>query len=737
MNELHFAASPALRVVALAAFLAVAVVSTLIWHRSGRGRRVLAVELLRVFGSALACLTLCQPEWRRQQEPTREPVVAVLWDDSHSMATRDMPTHATRTADKAAPPVSRADWVRDALGREFWKPLADRNQVRVEAFATPPTPEQGPETGTDLNAALQTLLEREPDLRAVVLLSDGDWTAGENPIQAASQYYTRRVPVFPVSVGAPKALPDLALVHASAPALGIVGDKVQIGFTIRNTMPEAITTTVAVDDGDGHRSTKSVKLPPLRETTDILFWTPRKEGPSPLILQVEAVPGETLADNNQRQLQITARKEAIKVLVIETAPRWEYRFIRNALARDPGVTVRCLLLHPEGGVRGGGPDYLDKFPADMKELSTFDVVFLGDAGTGPGQLTPAQCDRLRQLVDQQASGLVFIPGRLGNQLSLASTALGDLLPVLLDGNRKQGIGAPAPSALVLTESGNRNLLTILTPDERDNPRVWRSLPGFYWLAPVIKARAGADVLAVHETMKNEFGRIPLLVTQTSGTGKVLFLGTDGAWRWRRGVEDMYHYRFWGQVARWMSYQRKMAEGEKLRLFYTPENPVAGLTLTLNANAYDSFGVPLANGQVVVDATLPDGRTRRMEMTPNPEGPGSFHGTLALKTPGEHVLTATCPQNGDTVTTKFQVQGEPVERTGQPARPAVMADIARITHGAMADPGDIPALVEKISRLPRPAPAIQIIPIWSHWGWGLAVVGLFTAFWIGRKAVGTI
>jgi hypothetical protein len=736
MNELHFAATPGMRALATAAFAAVLVLSFLIWRRSGGGRRIFIVEGIRVVAAALACLTLFQPEWRSRRSPDRQPVVAVLWDDSFSMSTRDMPDPKARPGD-SPPPVSRAAWLARLLESEFWKPLADTNAIRIEPFSTPGDPASPQDSGTDLNGALAALLEREPNLRAAILLGDGDWTTGENPIQAASEYWTRRIPVFPVTVGAPRALPDLALVNASAPAMGIVGDRVQIAFTIRNTMPETVTTTVEVDDGEGRRAAKQVQLPPLRETSDFLFWTPAKEGTSTLTLRVENVPGEALPDNNQRQLQVSARKEAIKVLVIETLPRWEYRFIRNALSRDPGVAVSCLLLHPEPDVRGGGPDYLDKFPEDLKELSTYDVVFIGDVGVGPRQLTIEQCAMLRQLVEQQASGLVFLPGRMGHQATLVDSPLGDLLPVIFDETRKQGTGAPAPSALVLTESGIRNLLTILTPDERDNPKIWRSLPGFYWLAPVLKARAGADVLAVHESLKNEFGRIPLLVTQTAGSGKILFLGTDGAWRWRRGVEDLYHYRFWGQVARWMSYQRKMAEGEKLRLFFTPENPAVGLTLTLNANAYDNFGVPLLNGRVILDAALPDGRTRRLEMTPNPEGPGSFHATLPLAQPGEHVLTATCPENGDTVKASFFVQGEPVERVGQPARPAVMVDLARITRGASADPAEIPALVEKISRLPVPAPSLEITRLWSHWGWGLAIVGLFTAFWIGRKAVGTI
>ena len=734
MNELHFAASPAMRALAVLAFVAILVVSGLIWRRSGGGKRLLWVELLRVTGAALACFTLLQPEFRSRQSPDRKPVVAVIWDDSLSMTTQDMPG---KSADGKDALITRADWVKAQIDAGFWKPLEGDNAVIVEAFATPPSPEKAAETGTDLNGALSALLDRQDNLRAVVVLGDGDWNTGDSPLEAAAQYWTKRVPVFPIPVGSAKALPDLALANVSAPSFGIVGDKLQVGFTIRNTMPEAITTTVRVEDGTGRMATKQVKLPAGRETTDSVFWTPQREGSSTLTVTVAEVKGEALPDNNTRKVQINARRESIKVLVLDTVPRWEYRFIRNALQRDPGVVIQTLLFHPDKEVRAGGPDYIEKFPADLKELSTFDVVFLGDVGVGPGQLSLEQAEMLKQLVEQQASGLVFIPGRFGNQQSLVDSPLGDLLPVVLDKDKKSGTAAPAPSALALTESGNRNLLTILTSDERDNPTLWKSLPGFYWFAPILKARAGTDVLGVHETLKNDYGRIPLLVTMTAGTGKVLYLGTDAAWRWRKGVEDLYHYRFWGQVARWMSYQRKMAEGEQLRLFYSPENPVAGVTLTLNANAYDKFGVPLKDGSVELDATTPDGRTRRIDLIPNRDGPGSFHGTFPVTQPGEHIFTASCPQNGDKVTTKFFVQGEPIERTGQPANAAALADIARVTRGSLADPASLAALVQKISALPVPEPSVRIFRLWSHWAWAVAILTVFTAFWIGRKAIGTI
>ena len=54
-----------------------------------------------------------------------------------------------------------------------------------------------------------------------------------------------------------------------------------------------------------------------------------------------------------------------------------------------------------------------------------------------------------------------------------------------------------------------------------------------------------------------------------------FLGTDSAWRWRKGVEDRYHYRFWSQVIRWMGHGRNQASENGIRLLMDPEKPEVG------------------------------------------------------------------------------------------------------------------------------------------------------------------
>ena len=196
----------------------------------------------------------------------------------------------------------------------------------------------------------------------------------------------------------------------------------------------------------------------------------------------------------------------------------------------------------------------------------------------------------------------------------------------------------------LTERGRSSLLTKLADSQNENIEVWEDLPGFQWYAPVVRSKAGSEVLAVHHDMSNQYGRLPLLVTRTFGAGKVLFMGTDGAWRWRKGVEDKYHYRFWGQVVRWMAYQRNMAKGETMRLFYTPDQPRIRQTMNFNAHVMESGGEPLQQGEVIARILAPSGASDTVRMLAEGDRWGVFQGRYTPREPGTHQVTLVCSAN---------------------------------------------------------------------------------------------
>ncbi|MBK1856176.1 hypothetical protein JO972_14490 [Verrucomicrobiaceae bacterium 5K15] len=740
INQLVFSPTPVTLWVGIIALLAIATLCVMAIRRSTRRKRTGALEVLRFLCALICVLMLWQPEWRVVSEPDSKPEVAILYDASRSATTADAILPLELSASQEV--VPRSEWMEKVLGSDLFTPLKndDRNRVFEQPFSAPPK-DADPATlalaGTDINGALDNLLEEHNNLRAVVLLSDGDWNTGSGPVAAAQKMRRRNIPLYAIPVGSDDRLPDLDISNVTAPTYGIVGENVQIPFTILSSLDRDVRTLVRLRDiKSGIERTKNITIPAGEEYHDSILWRLTTEGSSTLELSIPVANGEMVAKNNKRKFTIAGRKESLNVLVIESTPRWEYRFIRNALYRDPGVSVDCLMLHPQLG-KGDGPGYIQSFPEKLEDLQKYDVVFIGDVGIGNGGITTEQAELLKGLVESQASGIVFIPGRQGNQMSLIDSPLGDLIPVILDAKRKEGYSDATPSQINLTSEGKGSLLTMLGNTEEDNPVIWKSLPGFYWHAPVIKAKGGTDVLAVHANRSNEFGRIPMLVTKTAGNGKVLFLGHDSAWRWRRGVEDLYHYRFWGQVARWMSYQRNMAAGERIRLYFTPDRPKPGDTVTLNANAFDQYGAPLKDGDVLVDITSPDGKTRRISLDKAKGAWGSYSGRFKIAQPGAWKIEAVIGEDkAHGITTTLLAQGSEIEKTGVPARPDVLKEMATVSRGRLLQGENLANLIKEIQALPDPQPMETRTPLWSSWITAACLIALLGLFWVGRKLNGT-
>jgi uncharacterized membrane protein len=697
------------------------------WKRSGFRTVTGVLEGLRLLLAVGIAITLNQPEWREVFKPETKPELAVLVDTSRSMETEDMPS--TKPGD----PISRAQAAKPLADMGLWKEIANKMDVTIEPFSST---EETPGEGTDLNGALNKAAEEHPRLQAVVLLSDGDWNTGDPPSQAAVRLRMRHVPVYAAPMGSESRLPDVALTSFDVPAFAIAGKPLRIPFSIESSLPRDEPATLRMESSAGEAIEKPVVIPAMGRLEDVLLWKPEKPGNIELTLTVPATGGERYLENNSMKALLPVRKENLRVLIVESYPRWEYRYLRNALQRDPGVEVNTLLFQPDLGTPGAGKGYLTAMPKE-DELTKYDVVFLGDVGTDKGQLTEEQCGELQKLVRDQAAGLIFLPGMHGYEASLQGTPLAELMPIVWDDAQPRGYGTSVPGNLALTELGTHSLLTKLEDTDEASARVWQNLPGFQWYAPVVRAKAGSEVLAMHASEENNFGRIPLIVTKTYGSGKILFMGTDGAWRWRKGVEDKYHYRFWGQVVRWMAYQRNMSKGENMRLFYSPDRPRTDAVLTLNANVTSGGGEPLHDGVVIAQVTAPSGKTASVRLLPAGEDAwGLFTGVLKPTEPGEYHVHLACAEAGSALDTTISVQGVSREKVGQPARLDVLREIAQVTRGALLKDADPATVTAAIAALPQPALEERRIQLWAHPLWATTLVLLLGIFWGGRKAAGS-
>ncbi|MEZ0257559.1 MAG: hypothetical protein ACAI37_19915, partial [Chthoniobacter sp.] len=503
---------------------------------------------------------------------------------------------------------------------------------------------------------------------------------------------------------------------------------------VQNHLAREVKTTVSIAGPGGATASKPLVLPQMGQVQDMVVFTPQTEGEGDYTVRLPVEPEEVFPANNERAFHLAVRKETLKVLVVDSQPRWEFRYLRNALMRDSGVAVNIVLYHPEIGM-GEGVGYLKEFPQKREDLQGYDVIFLGDVGIGGGMLTPENATMLRGLVEQQASGLVFLPGPLGRQKSLADSALADLIPVETDYAKGTGFASGAEARLDLTFRGRDHWLTMLATDPSANQAVWRGLPGFYWYAPVLKSKPGAEVLAVHEAARNQYGRIPLLVTRSSGNGKVLYMGTDSAWRWRKGVEDTYHYRFWGQVVRWMAHQRHLSQDEGVRFFYAPETPKRGDKVRLNATVLDKLGIPISEGKVAVTLTAPSGTSETLDLAAENAEWGVHTGQFIPREGGKYDVEVKCESAGRRLKTQLEVTVPTLEKVGLPAKLDVLREISALTAGKFGSPADLPKMISSLSLLPERKPEERRFRLWCDPWWCAALLGLFTAYWVGRKIGG--
>ena len=392
-------------------------------------------------------MTLNQPEWREIFQPGFQADAGRprgrLAFDGHARRHRRRPTRRraalARRGRQAACRRRRVEGNRQAHGRG-----------RSSRF---PPREQPPEEGTDLNAALAQAAEKHPHLSAVVLLSDGDWNSGEPPAQAAMRLRMRDVPVFAVPLGS-----EIAPARRGADQLRRADLRHRgqaVARAVHHRKLAAARRTGHAGDAflHGRRGHEGSGHPGHEPLAGCHHLAPRQAGRN----QADA----HRAQDRRRALPRQQRDGSAALRPQGAAARAGDRVVpalgvplpAQRPGARPGRGGQLPALPAGPGQAGRGPRLPPAFPKD-EDLAKYDVVFLGDVGVAPGQLTAEQCAALQKLVRDQAGGLVFLPGLRGYESSLEGSALADLLPVVWDPAQPRGCGTSSPGNFALTEAGD-------------------------------------------------------------------------------------------------------------------------------------------------------------------------------------------------------------------------------------------------------------------------------------------
>jgi hypothetical protein len=762
---------------------------------TGGTRRVLLPALLR-YSAYLLAIFVVLPQLKLAFDREGWPDIAIVVDTSASMATADDPQDPAVKAKIESIPnlpglprpqrVQLAKWLLTRPDNDWLTRLIAERKLKVHVYslaeqarlvgsiheageadavrtATADLVADGDESrlGDGVQAILKSF--RGGSLAAIIVLTDGITTTGDDLPRAGREAARADVPLYLVGLGDTREALDLAVGDLRSD--DVVAKNDELVFEARLTVkgpgaPRSVRATLYEKiDGRLEKRDETAVAPDAagKPVTFRLKHVPAEPGERTFIIEVPAQAGELETANNavERQIVVTENRR-LRALYVEGYPRYEFRFVKVLLEReiepgrkDKAVDLHTLLLDASVDHATTDRGALRGFPT-RNELFEYDVVILGDVD--PARLDrPAQ--RMQDLADfvkTKGGGLIAIAGEHAMPHRLYDTPLADVLPVARSSKaapRPTSEDAPLAAGYLpkLTPVGTAHPIFRFASNETDSSAVWQRLKSFHWSAGGYVRKTTAEVLAVHpewpaEDDANE--KHPIALQQFVGAGRTLFLGFDETWRWRWRKDEELFNRFWRQVVTVMARNRvrRIELKTDKSVAYRRDEPIK-VTVEFPDDAPPPAGPvkvgvergPLrdATGRAVAG----DSESRSLTLAKVRGTRATYEATLARTPVGEYRFQLTEPlPTGPKPKADARVLPPPGERDRLEMNRSDLARAASESRGTFHSFADADAAIDnlpEVARLPLNQPCPPL-PVWNHGVTFALLLALLGCEWILRK-----
>ncbi|MEP7118279.1 MAG: vWA domain-containing protein [Acidobacteriota bacterium] len=703
-----------------------------------RDRWVLTGLRTALVGVLLLCLM--RPMLVLRAAVPHQNVVGVLLDDSRSM----------RIADLNGQP--RSSYVQQEFGSPdagLRKALGERFTVRTLRFAGSlgPAPTGEDLTFTGSNTRLAAALDQARrqlagvPLAGLVVVSDGADTSGAALEPALLALKASGVPVFAIGVGRDQAERDIQVGRVTAPRTVLAGTTLLLDAVVTSHGYAGQTLTLDVLDGSQIVGSQPVTLGADGQPTTVrVRFTAAEAGPRVFTFRVPQQPGELLGENNARDVLIDVRDRREKILYFEGEPRFEMKFLRRAVTDDKQLQLVVLQRTADNKYLRLDVDDQDElvggFPKTRDELFKYRGLVLGSIEAAA--FTGDQLAMLAEFVDKRGGGLLMLGGpRSFSEGGYAGTALGETLPVVLN-KQAPPSGEPTLTRLAVrpTRAGSGHAVSQIGATEAASAARWPELPELSTINSVDAVKPGATtLLSATDAGRRER---PVLAFQRFGRGKAAAFTAQDSWLWQMhasiSVEDQTHETFTRQLLRWL------VDGvpDPVELSTSADRVEPGDGVTITAEVADPSFVPASDAAVTATVTAPDGTAATVPLTWNGQRDGTYTGTLATAAAGWYEVRVEAMRAGASLgaaTTHVNAgpgDAEYVETTRQ--MPALQR-LADETGGRAYTPETASALIDDVQYTGRGVTAVEERELWNAPLVLLLLLGLLSAEWGYRRAVG--
>ena len=707
----------------------------------GRVRDRIVLTVLRVATLAVMLFCLFRPILVVKAAVPQQNFLAVLIDDSRSMQITDWGTQ------------SRGAFVKQTFGAKeapLVKALSERFVLRPFRFSaaaarlgsTDDLTFAGAQTrlGAALDGARQELAGLP--LAGMVLVSDGADTTDASLTEALLGLKAASVPVFTVGVGRDRLARDVQIDRVSTPRTALQGTSLVIDAVVTQTGYAGETVSLDVENEGRIVGSQEVKLPMDGEPAAVrVRFTAADAGARIFTFRIAPRPGELVTQNNAREALIDVSNRKEEILYYEGEPRPEMKFIRRAVDDDKNLTVTTLQRTADNKylrfLEKDVPEQLASgFPKTREELFAYRGLILGSIEAGA--FTGDQLRMIGEFVERRGGGLLMLGGpRAFAEGGYSGTPVADALPVLLERpTRNLDVLPVARLHVKPTKAGEAHGVTQIAANEAASTARWSDMPILTSVNAIREVKPGATVL-LNGTDERRRDQV-VLVSQRYGRGKTLAFPVQDSWHWqmdvKMSVEDQTHENYWRQLLRWL------VDGvpSTVEVHTTTDRVEPGEPVTVIADVVDPAYVEVNDARVIAKVTGPKGSVEEVPMQWTGERNGEYRATFPAAEPGMYVAQVEATRAGKSLGTgATQVRATPsdAEYFDATMHAARLKRIAEETGGRFYTPETIAGLPEDLRYTGRGVTTVEERELWHMPVVLFVLLGLISAEWAYRRAVG--
>ncbi len=669
----------------------------------------ITLTILRAFALLLVLLVIYEWMLGWQYYQKDPPVIAVAIDNSASMSITDLD----------GPRPTKIDSIIKTLYQHSWNDLKLYFYTfgnTVEPLSDPQDSLHYRQDGTNISAALQELYAQHvhENLNGIILVTDGNYNQGNNPVRTAAE---QGLPVYPVGVGSPQAMPDLSISDLQFNAFTYVGEETSLKVSISNQGFTHQNSQIELSAGDSVLVTKPIRFSssPSDQTMDIRLVL-NKPGRHKIVVRLNSFDKELTAVNNQQTFYINVLKSRIKILLIAGMPSPEVSFIRNLLQNKERYQISVIVQRPDG--QFFDPDQ------SLPNLDEIDMFLL--YAYPNHQSSDELFQQIKKQIEQHPVAFFTHPNSDTYKLESITALPADQ------------IGRPSsPTNIYATPTSMGSTHPILFLEAQEDSRIpdWAELPPIFNSHPGVQPKSDAIVLLSGKTSSNRPQEYPIIIAR-EGTNKSLLIAAHDLWRWKllltnKDIPSPYDNLF-NNMIRWLETEHTddLVRIEAMQNQFKFGEPITARIAVNNPNFQ-----PVDSAKVLCQLSL-DGRVLE-ETLAQPQGNGTYTFHSTTEQPGDYQLRAVASIQGQhlgSASSPFTVGQYNKEYNKVRLQKALLQTLAKETNGAYIDSLASITTLEGKSRF-RLIKKEQ--EIWNL-GWTLLVIiAILSIEWFIRKQKGML